>query len=110
MRKNGGRGGDQHTTRHPTSESWLHEAPEAGDHYVHQSQWHHEFPCEVHQLIHSQARQGTADPDEQTDQGEQFPKKPQVRRHPAEEVERRMPSSQEPVSYTHLTLPTSDLV
>ena len=89
-------GNDNHgTANKPTQRSGGHEVPEAGGKEIKKGHGKHELPCKVHQLVHAQAGEGPANPDEDGDDGEQFCEEPDVGWNPCEEGEWRGPSAEE---------------
>ena len=72
-----------------------HEVPDAGDQHVEQGHGEHELPGEVHELIHAQAWEGAANPDEDADEGEELEEEPDVGGDPGEERKGRGPAAEE---------------
>ena len=69
--------------------------PDAGDDDIDERERQHEFPGEVHQLIHAQARQRAANPDEHENDGNHLGQEPNIRRNPGQERHRRNPAAKE---------------
>src|SRR4051812_47636505 len=61
------RNGDERKANQRPPEPGIHEAPDDGDDEIHEAHREHEFPGEAHELIHAQAGQGAANPDEEAD-------------------------------------------
>ncbi len=90
IRAENNRGADQ-----PALPVGGHVMPDAGDEDVDERERQHEFPGEVHELIHAQARQRAANPDEDENDRHQLREKPDVGRNPRQERNRRSPAAEE---------------
>jgi hypothetical protein len=79
----------------PSGEAGFNKMPNTGSKQIYEGHWEHEFPCKIHQLIHSQTGQGSPNPDEQSDEAQELRKKPEVRWYPGQKWERRAPTTEE---------------
>src|SRR5262249_47589384 len=65
------------------------EMPDGGDDQIEQRHGEHEFPGKIKKLIHGEARERAANPDEQQHEPNEFAKKPNIRRAAFEEGQGR---------------------
>src|ERR1041385_3519941 len=73
----------------------IHETPDNRGDEIYETHWQHEFPGEVHQLIHAKTRERAANPNEETNQREQLNEEPRVTRNEIEEFKGRAPTAEE---------------
>ena len=53
--------------------------PDPGDNHVDERHRDHELPREVHELVHAEARQRAANPDEREDDRDELGEEPHIR-------------------------------
>ena len=73
-----------HAQNSQPREARRHKTPHGGGQDIDQRHRQHEFPGKIHKLVHAQARQGPAHPDEHADQRKELGEKPKVRGHPVQ--------------------------
>src|SRR3954470_2887475 len=86
---------DQCETNNDSPKSGLHEPPNDRHDEIHQTHWQHKFPGKAHELIHAQARERAANPNEKADQSQELEEEPGVTGNEIEKFKRRAPAAEE---------------